>query len=209
MATTGTLLEAMFSYYGNLSRQALGAMYQTREELRTGSFSFNKALGRAATVWMDAAEGWWSALLVTANAPLPTLFMEIGAEASTYARSINVLVPDGADPEASEIGELGGTHKFPAGAVEVEATRMRDAVEVKLKNKTKLAGYISRIEDESFTLTDVQTGQATTIPYPDIAQVKGNNLTTRTKVIIAASIIAGVIIVLYIVRGRSVTGVEA
>jgi hypothetical protein len=79
-------------------------------------------------------------------------------------------------------------------------------VEVKLKNKTKLAGYISAIEDESFTLTNMQTGQATTIPYPDIAQVKGNNLTTRTKVIIAASIIAGIVIVLYIVRGAFCDG---
>ena len=95
--------------------------------------------------------------------------------------------------------------KVKAGIAKLGVGR-ESRVEVKLKNKTKLAGYISGIEDESFTLTNLQTGQATTLPYPDIAQVKGHNLTTKTKVIIAASIIAGVIIVLYIVRGAFCDG---
>jgi|KBSSwiStaDraftv2_1062776.scaffolds.fasta_scaffold73301_4 hypothetical protein len=79
-------------------------------------------------------------------------------------------------------------------------------VQLKLKDKTKLAGYISAVEPEHFVVTDLTTGQQTTVPYPDVAQVKGNNLTTRTKIIIAASIIAGVIIVLYIVRGAFCDG---
>ena len=79
-------------------------------------------------------------------------------------------------------------------------------VQLKLKDKTKLAGYISAVEAEHFVVTDLATGQSTTVPYPDVTQVKGNNLTTRTKIIIAASIIAGVIIVLYIVRGAFCDG---
>ena len=64
MATTGTFFEALISYYGNLSTEALGAMRLTREELRAGDVSVSKMLGRMASLWMDAAEGWWSALLV-------------------------------------------------------------------------------------------------------------------------------------------------
>ena len=134
MATTGTLLEAMVNYYGNLSRQALNAMYQTREDLRTGAFDWNKALGRTVSVWVDAAEGWWSAFLVSANAPLPTIFLDVAADDTTAVRSVNVAVPNGVDPGVSVVGEIGGARRFPPEAVEVTATTMRDAVEVKLKN---------------------------------------------------------------------------
>ena len=142
MATTGTLLEAMISYYGNLSRQALGAMYQTREELRTGAFDWNKALGRTVSVWMDAADGWWSAFLVSANAPLPTIFLDVSADDSTAVRSVNVAVPAGADPDVSVIGQIGGTHSIPKHSVEVTVTTMRDAIEVKLKNLKAMRGKV-------------------------------------------------------------------
>src|SRR5262245_26507110 len=79
-------------------------------------------------------------------------------------------------------------------------------VKVNLKNKTKLAGYISETENESFVVTDLKTGHTTTVAYADVAQVQGNNLTTRTKIIIAAAIVAGVIITLYLVRGAFCDG---
>ena len=46
----------------------------------------------------------------------------------------------------------------------------------------------------------------TTVAYPDVVQVKGNNLSTGAKIAIAAGIIAGIIIVLYIVRGAFCDG---
>lgn len=79
-------------------------------------------------------------------------------------------------------------------------------VRVKLKDKTKLAGYVSKVGDDYFVVTDVQTGQASTVAYPDVAQVQGNNLSTKVKIVIVASVIAGVIIVLYIVRGAFCDG---
>jgi hypothetical protein len=44
------------------------------------------------------------------------------------------------------------------------------------------------------------------VAYPEVAQVKGNNLSTRAKIIITAAIIAGVAITLYIVRGAFCDG---
>jgi hypothetical protein len=79
-------------------------------------------------------------------------------------------------------------------------------VRVKLKDKTKLAGYVSKVGDDYFVVTDPETGRASTVAYPDVAQVQGNNLSTKVKIIIAASVIVGVIIVLYIVRGAFCDG---
>jgi hypothetical protein len=79
-------------------------------------------------------------------------------------------------------------------------------VKLKLKDKTKLAGYISSVEEEYFVVTNLDTGHATTVAYPTVAQVQGNNLTTKTKIIIAAAIVTGVIITLYLVRGAFCDG---
>lgn len=43
---------------------------------------------------------------------------------------------------------------------------------------------------------DVKTGAATTVPYPQVKQVKGNNLSTGTKIAIGLGIVAGVILFL-------------
>lgn len=79
-------------------------------------------------------------------------------------------------------------------------------VRVKLKDKTKLAGYVSEAGAEHFIVMDTETGTATTIAYPSVAQVQGNNLSTKVKIIITASVIAGIIIVLYIVKGAFCDG---
>jgi hypothetical protein len=78
-------------------------------------------------------------------------------------------------------------------------------IKVKLRDKTKLAGYVSHVGDTDFKVIDV-AGLETTVPYPDVAQVHGNNLRTRWKVVIGAAIVAGIIITLYIVRGAFCDG---
>ena len=79
-------------------------------------------------------------------------------------------------------------------------------VKVKLKDKTKLSGYVSEVGDEYFVVTDPQTGRASTVSYPDVTQVQGNNLTTKVKIVIAASVIVAVIIVLYLIKGAFCDG---
>jgi hypothetical protein len=76
----------------------------------------------------------------------------------------------------------------------------RDArVEVKLQDKTKLAGYVSEVKDESFILTDVKTSGTTAVAYADVTQVKGHNLSTGAKIGIGVGIgVAIVVIVLAI-----------
>ena len=69
-------------------------------------------------------------------------------------------------------------------------------VEVKLKDGKKLKGYISQINDESFTVVEDKTGVATEIPYPQPKQIKGNNLSTGATIAIAAGIVFAIILII-------------
>lgn len=69
-------------------------------------------------------------------------------------------------------------------------------VEVKLRDRTKLKGYISQINENSFVVVDDKTGNAAEIPYPNAKQVKGNNLSTGAKIAIGVGI---AVVVLFII----------
>jgi hypothetical protein len=65
-------------------------------------------------------------------------------------------------------------------------------VEVKLRDKTKLKGFISEINNDHFVVTDLKSGNATRVAYPDVQRVKGANLSTGAAIAIGAAIGAGV-----------------
>lgn len=92
------------------------------------------------------------------------------------------------------------------GAIVQLGVGQTSVVTIKLRDKTKLTGYVSEIRDTSFDVTDLKSAGTTTVGYPDVVQVKGNNLSTRTKIIITAAVIAGIAITLYIVRGAFCDG---
>ena len=72
-------------------------------------------------------------------------------------------------------------------------------ISVKLRNKTKLKGYVSRVEEEAFVIADAKTGAETRVAYGDVTQVKGNNLSTGVIIAIAAGIAVGVtLLVIYL-----------
>ena len=74
-------------------------------------------------------------------------------------------------------------------------------VEVKLRDETKLKGHLGEVGDDSFAVVDDKTGTVTTVTYPQVKQVKGNNLSTGVKIAIGVGIFLVVIFIL------SVTGV--
>ena len=63
-------------------------------------------------------------------------------------------------------------------------------VAVKLRDKTRLAGYISEVREDSFFITDTSSGVATAVAYHSVTQLKGHNLSTGAKVAIVALSIA-------------------
>jgi hypothetical protein len=72
-------------------------------------------------------------------------------------------------------------------------------VAVKLRDNTKLSGYISEVNESSFVVTNAKTGVSTVVSYPDVKQVKGNNLSTGQKFAVAAVIVAALAIIYFAV----------
>ncbi len=79
-------------------------------------------------------------------------------------------------------------------------------VHVKLRDKTKLSGYISGINSETFVVTNLKTGQSTAVAYADVAQVKGQNLTRGQKIAIGVGIAAVLVIVVVVLVFSSIGG---
>jgi hypothetical protein len=69
-------------------------------------------------------------------------------------------------------------------------------VKVKLRDKTKLEGYISDAGREAFTVTNPKTGVVTTVAYPQVKSVRGHNLSTGAKVAIGVGVAAAVIFII-------------
>ena len=65
-------------------------------------------------------------------------------------------------------------------------------IQVKLKDGTKLKGYVSEINENSFVVIDEKTGVSTEVSYPKTKQVKGNNLSTGVTILIAVVIIIAI-----------------
>ena len=62
-------------------------------------------------------------------------------------------------------------------------------VEVKLRDKTKLKGYVSEAGEDSFVIADEKTGAVSSVPYSQVQQVKGNNLSKAAKIAIGVGVI--------------------
>jgi preprotein translocase subunit SecF len=89
--------------------------------------------------------------------------------------------------------------KVKAGIAQL-GTGTEARVEVKLRDKTKLKGYISEAGAERFTVVDAKTGIATIVAYPQVKQVKGHNLSRGAEIAIGiAVILIPIIVVLYFV----------
>lgn len=69
-------------------------------------------------------------------------------------------------------------------------------VKVKLRDKTKLEGYISAADDDGFTVIDSKTRAATTVAYPQVKSVQGNNLSTGAKIAIGVGIAAAIVFII-------------
>jgi len=83
--------------------------------------------------------------------------------------------------------------KVRAGIMKL-GTGPQARVRLRLRDKTKMEGYVGRAGDEGFVLVDAKTGAETEISYSQVKQVKGNNLSTGVTIAIAVGVLAAVII---------------
>ena len=75
-------------------------------------------------------------------------------------------------------------------------------VKIKLRDKTKLEGFVSEINDDSFVVMNNTTGIATAVAYPNVKQIRGNNLSTKTKIAIGVGIALGVLLIIAALNGN-------
>ncbi len=69
-------------------------------------------------------------------------------------------------------------------------------IEVKLRDKTKLKGYVTQVNTESFIVMDEKTATTVEVPYPNVKQVKGNNLSSGVKIAVGLGILLAIVVVL-------------
>lgn len=74
-------------------------------------------------------------------------------------------------------------------------------IKVKLKDGTKLKGYVSEIKENSFTIIETKNGNAASVLYSQAKQVKGNNLSS--EVIIGIGVVAFLVILLLVTGSAS------
>ena len=88
--------------------------------------------------------------------------------------------------------------------VQKRGTGEKSRVKLRLRNKAEVKGYISKIEDASFDVTDKKTGRATTIPYADVERVQGVGLSKGAKIgIIAGAAVVTVAVVIAVAVCRA------
>jgi hypothetical protein len=75
----------------------------------------------------------------------------------------------------------------------------KSRVKIKLKNKTEVKGYISKIDETAFDVTDKHAGRATTISYADVEKVQGAGLSKGAKIGIAVGVAAAAAAILFVI----------
>ena len=78
--------------------------------------------------------------------------------------------------------------------VEKRGAGEQSKVKIILKDRTEVKGYISRIDADSFQVTNKKTAQTRSISYADVEKVRGAGLPTGAKIaiaVVAAGAIAG------------------
>jgi hypothetical protein len=77
--------------------------------------------------------------------------------------------------------QVGRASKVKA-AINQLGTGEETAVVVKLSNKTQLRGYVSQAYGDEFVVTDPDTGTSTSVPYEEVKQLDGENLSSGRKI---------------------------
>lgn len=120
----------------------------------------------------------------------------------THATGAIALAGSKVDKEARRIEKVkAGIAKLGVG----EDAR----IAVKLKDKTKLSGYLSQVNGDSFVVNDLKTGAPTTVAYTRVTKVQGHNLSTGAKIAISVGIVVLIIGISYLILRGEKGGVLA
>lgn len=116
------------------------------------------------------------------------LLLNVAGVSVAYARSKEEKEARFAEKVKAGIGKLG--------------TGAEARIEVKLRDKTKLKGYVSEAGQDSFVVVDGKTGASSTVTYSQVKQVKGNNLSKGAEIAIGVGVILLPIVIVLILVSR-------
>ena len=102
--------------------------------------------------------------------------------------------PCAAKTKAEKEAEL--ARKVKAGILRL-GTGTDARVAMKLRDKAVIGGYVSEAGADSFVVVD-KDGEATSVAYTNVTQVKGHNLSTGGKIAIGLGIAVAVLVILLI-----------
>ena len=111
---------------------------------------------------------------------------------------IGIILVKPVKADSKEVKQSRVAAKVKEGIVRLgtgEAAR----VEVKLRDKKKLNGYISEAGENAFVVMDAKYGP-TTVAYPQVKQVRGHNLSTVAEVAIGLGIAVAVLVFLLVLE---------
>jgi hypothetical protein len=80
--------------------------------------------------------------------------------------------------------------------IEKRGVGQRSRAKIKLRDGSQVKGYISKISDTSFEVTD-KTGKPVNIAYSDVAKVQKPGLSRSTKIAIVVGVAAAVVAIAY------------
>ncbi len=79
--------------------------------------------------------------------------------------------------------------------VQKMGTGSQARVEVKLRDDSKVKGYVTAADEETFSVTDSKTGASRTFNYAEVSKVsKSGGSSMRKKILIGAAVAAGVVV---------------
>jgi hypothetical protein len=87
------------------------------------------------------------------------------------------------------------TAKVKAGIIKLGVGK-ESKVKVKLFDRTEISGYISEANEGAFTVINEKSNFATEVPYSQVKQVKGNNMSNGVKVAIGLGILLAIVVVI-------------
>jgi len=76
-------------------------------------------------------------------------------------------------------------------------------IEVKLRDKTKLKGYVSEAGEDSFVIVDEKTNATSRVAYSQVKQVKGKNLSTAAEIALGVGVILLPIVIVVLLISQS------
>jgi hypothetical protein len=108
-----------------------------------------------------------------------------------------------AQSDADNSAERNRVERIKTNVYRLENTGKTKIV-VRLKSGAKLKGYLTKIEEDSFDVTNYKTGQSASVAYRDVARVEKQGLSKAAKYAIGIVVVAVIVVMVVILPAGGV-----